>query len=73
MKLRHLLQFPESQRALVEKEDLVDVGIMLHQQMAAAMHHGGEMGFGISFPQGLEDDRVGQGVANAGAGEAEDA
>jgi len=57
----------------VKKKDLVDAGVMFQQQTAAAMDHAGQMGLGKSFPQGLEDDRVGQGVADSGAGEAEDA
>ena len=68
-----LPQLPEGQGALLKKKDLIDAGVVFQQETAAAMDHARQMRLGKSFPQGLEDDRVGQGVADSGAGEAEDA
>jgi len=67
------LQLPERRRPFVKEKDLVDERIMLQQEAAAAMNDASQMRFGKGFPQGLEDDRVGEGVADSGAGEAEDA
>ena len=67
------LQAPEGERTFLKSKDAIDVRVVFDQYAPSSVHHGGKKSLGESFPERLEHNGIGEGVADAGAGEGENA